>query len=266
MKFICLKTWYPCYEGEGDTTPPTDTPKTDPVVNDPPEDMFTQEQVNRFMKEQKDKLQSQSKAVIDELEGIKATAGLNESERKSLEERIISMKKQMLTKEELIKEEREKVEREKTEQVNALTEDRDSWKSKYDISTIKRAINDAAGTHKAFNPKQIEALLSPNTHLVEDTGEDGKVTGDYSPRVNFQTTDADGAPVMLDLSVAEAVKKMAEMSDYFNLFETAATSGLGTTNGQGFGDKVTDAVMLAQTNPEKYRKLRAEGKISVSEL
>ena len=85
--------------------------------------------------------------------------------------------------------------------------------------------------------------------------EDGKPTGDYEPRVAFPDKDKDNKPLTLDLTVAEAVKRMKELEKYGNLFEGGKKSGLGGTGSQTKGSNV-DISEVAKKDPAKYRELR----------
>ena len=78
-------------------------------------------------------------------------------------------------------------------------------------------------------------------------------------KVEFSDTDKEGKPVTLDLTIAEAVKRMSEMDEYANLFKSEGTGGVGGVN-RG-SSKPLDAKKIAATDPALYRKLRAEGKI-----
>jgi len=220
---------------------------------------FTQEDLNRVLAEEKRKHQQNTRKALEELEAIKAKATLTDSERQELEVRLENMKNELLTKEELAKKDQEKITRKYTEETTKLTTERDAWQQRFTDSTIQRSLTDAAVVSKAYNPRQIVAILQPDTRLVEALDAEGKPTGDLIAKVEFSDVDKDGKSVTLDLTVAEAVKRMSEMDEYSNLFKAEGTGGVGGSN-NARGGKPLDVKKIA-SDPALYRKLRAEGKI-----
>jgi hypothetical protein len=220
--------------------------------------VFTQEEVNRILAEDKRKHQTTLQKTLDELNLVKSKANLTDTERHELDSRIETLQNTLKTKEELAKSEIEKLTKKHGKVVDDLTLDRDSWKSKYTDSTIVRSITDAAVVTEAFSPEQIVAILKPKTQLAEALDEDGKPTGNLVPKVSFDTKDKDGKTVTLNLSPSDAVKKMSEEERYFNLFKGKGAGGLGGTNKGKVGEG--DIKKLAQ-DPSAYRKARAEGKL-----
>lgn len=221
---------------------------------------FTQEDMNRVLADEKRKHQANTRKALEELEAIKAKATLTDQERQDLEGRVENMKNELLTKEELAKKEQDKITRKYTEETTKLTGERDAWQQRFTNSTIQRSITDASVVTKAFNPRQIVAILQPDTRLVEALDADGKPTGELIAKVEFSDVDKDGKPVTLDLTIEEAVKRMSEMDEYANLFRTEGVGGVGSTN-SGKSGKPLDVKKIAATDPALYRKLRAEGKI-----
>jgi hypothetical protein len=188
---------------------------------------FTQEQVNAIMKKEKETYQKQKKTLMQQLEDIKANKNLSDQEKTDLETQIEDLRKQTMTTEELAKEDKTKTLKAHKKEVDKITEESNLWKQRYTTSTIERSIVDASIESKAFHPEQIVALLTPKTRLVEELDESGKSTGQLIPKVEFETVDEDDKPVKLDLSPAEAVKKMTEEDKYANLFKSDRTSGFG---------------------------------------
>jgi len=221
---------------------------------------FTQEDMNRVLADEKRKHQANTRKALEELEAIKAKATLTDQERQELESRVETMRNELLTKEELAKKEQDKLSKKYSEDTTKLTAERDAWQQRFTDSTIQRSITDAAVTSKAYSPKQIVAILQPDTRLVESLDAEGHPTGEMIAKVEFSDVDKDGKPVTLDLTIAEAVKRMSEMDEYANLFKTDGVGGVGGTN-NARGTKSLDVKKIAATDPALYRKLRAEGKI-----
>ena len=130
--------------------------------------VFSQGEVNRMLADDRRKHKAQTEKAIGELEALKTKASLTETERKDLESRIDTMKSELLTKEQLAKKEKDRLEKLHKKDVETLTSERDTWKTKYTTSTIKRAITDEAVTAKAFVPEQIIAMLYPDTRLLKN--------------------------------------------------------------------------------------------------
>ncbi len=242
------------YEGEVDP-PVIDPPATDPppsVDDDKPK--FTQRQLNDIIAKEKGKHQKATETQVKELEKIKASKGLTEQEKKALETRIEDLNNSMLTKEQLAAKEREKLQGEHKQKLDTVATERDFYRGLYQKSTITRSISDEATVAEAFNPRQVVALLEGKTRLVEALDGDGHpIPGEFVVRVKMEDVDKEGKPTTLDMTVAEALKRMKDRVDeYGNLFKSGVAGGLGGTSGKG-GSKEFDP---SKATPEEYRKWR----------
>jgi len=200
-----------------------------------------------------------AKRVMAELEAHKARTDLTDSQRKDLELRYDNIQKELMTKEQLFEQEKKKKDREYTESVETLTAERDTWKSKFEDSSIIRDLNDASSANDAFDGGTIAAILRPNTILIESQGEDGTPTGKYKTQVKFTDPEGkDGKPTELLLTASEAVKRMTELDSYQFLFKGRGTGGTGLNNGAS--GKKPDIEKLAG-DTEAFRKARKEGRI-----
>jgi len=216
---------------------------------------FTQEQVNTFVATEKRKTQESQTKLMDQLEEYKTVAKLTTDEKATLENQIEELRTKTMTVEERARQTKEKEDvKHKDEKAN-LEADRDSWKTQYTESTIANAITQAAVANKAIVPQQVIAMLRPTTRLAE-VMEDNKIVG-HEPRTMFNDVDKENKPVVLDLTVAEAVKRMTEVEQFGNLFAGNIAGGLG---GKGGRKKAadTDIVKIAREDPAQYRKLRKE--------
>jgi len=278
------KVWYAVYEGDGDGSGAGDGGDGDGGTGDGGGDgsggtgggsggdgggsgggtnkNFSQEDLNRFLANEKRKWKQQQQKAIDELEALRAKANLTEEERQQYDDRIEQMKNELLTKEQLTQKEREKAEKAYKKELEKLTGERDNWKGRFTEATITRAITDAAVSNDAFVPGQIVAIVRPATQLAEELDAEGKPTGHLVPIVELKDKDKDGKPVTLKLSPKDAVKRMKEMDEYLNLFKGEGTGGLGGMN-RGGSAKQTDLKNLAK-DPAAYRKARKEGKVNFS--
>ena len=218
---------------------------------------YTQTEFDTHLANARKKYQAETRTAVDELNALRAKATLSAKERQELDTRITDLNTKLLTKEELADQEKSKLEKVHEQQVTTLTGERDSWQQKVTASTITRNITDAAVESDAFSPQQIVAVIGPNTRLDEVKDADGNSTGEFEVKVKFNDTDKEGKPVVLDLDVSAAVKRMKEMATYINLFKNNGTGGLGTPNRAGGNEP--DLAEIAK-DPEKWRKFR-EGNI-----
>jgi len=217
-----------------------------------------QEHINKLLAAEKREGQEKLKIKISEIETLTKKTNLTVKERKQLEERLKSVKTELMTKEELDDQARTKMVTEHREEVETLTTDRDSWRTRYSEATISRSLTDAAVTNDAISPEQIVSIVRQNTRLVEVIDKDGKTTDTYKPVVSIKVT-KDGEEKTLELSPTEAVKQMKEDERFYNLFKGDGTGGVNKNN-RGAPSN-TDIKELAK-NPEAYRKARNEGKIT----
>ena len=216
---------------------------------------FNQEQVNTMMAEERRKMQDKQRVLVSELETLKKSTSLSVKEKESLQKRIEDLQTQHMTAEEKARRAEESAEKKRAEEIGVLTDERNTWEVKHAKLVINTAIVGAASDNKAIQHEQITALIGPKTKLVEKLDEDGKPTGDYEPRVAFPDKDKDNKPLILDLTVSDAVKRMKELEQYGNLFEGGKKSGLGGTGSQTMGGNL-DIVEIAKKDPAKYRELR----------
>lgn len=223
---------------------------------------FTQEDVNQLVAAERRILETRSKNLLGELEALKTKSSLTAKEREDLETRLETTRQELMTKEELANEKLGKLQKQRDQELAALTGERDTWKTRHTQSMIQRSISDAAAAAEAFNARQLVALLAPDTHLVEDTDEDGKPTGEFSVMVKFQDVNKDGKPVKLDLPVNEAVKRLKEKSEYQNLFKGLGTGGTGSSN-KGGGKGSLSIAELAKNDPAEYARQRAAGTLKL---
>jgi hypothetical protein len=251
FNFILSRPWVVVHDD------PPAPPPAPPSPTDPPA-TFTQDQVNKFLAEERRKSAEKTKKALEELDLVKSKATLTDQERKDMESRIESLSNELLTKEELAKKEKETIAKKlETEKQQAIQE-RDGWQRRFIDSNISTALTQAAVEGKAYNPEQIIALLKPNTRMVEELGEDGKPTGNLIPKVKLTDMGKDGKQVTLELHPKDAVKRLRESDAFINLFNDDSNGGLGRFSKAAGGQ--LDIQELAK-DPAAYRKARAEGKV-----
>ncbi|GAI17610.1 unnamed protein product, partial [marine sediment metagenome] len=223
MKFLKSYSWI-CFDGEEDAAKAAAEAEAKAAAEvakkkDDETKTFSQDEVNAFLAKEKRKTQDTQKQLATQLQEYKRTAQLGGEERIELEKQIEDLQKQYMTVEERSRQASEKATKKHQKDVEDLGKEKDSWKNRYTRSTINSAIAQAAVANKAIVVEQIAAMLHPSAKLAEKLDEEGKPTGVYEPRVDFQDLDKDEKPVVLDLTIPEAVKRMTELPQYGNLFE-----------------------------------------------
>lgn len=222
--------------------------------------LFTQDQVNGFLKKDKDKLTAAHQKTLEELEAIKKRANLTSKEREELEAQIDATRKLLETKELTTEETISKLKKDHKKEFETVTGERDLWKNRYTTSTIENSLTKAAVENKAGNPNQVIALLQSTTRLVEDLDGKGKPTGELVPKVTWKDKDEKGKDITLELSPAEVVKRMTTMDEHLNLFMADGAGGTGQFRRQAPG--AVDVKELAK-DQAAYREARKAGTVQI---
>jgi len=216
-----------------------------------PNQVFTQDQVNKMLAEDRRKHKAQVDKHVAELEQLKKSKSLSDQERTNLTTKIEELQNSVLTKEQRAAKEKEKLEKDLKATTEQLTADRDQWKNRFHSSQIKQAITSEAAAHKAFDSDALIAILGPQTRLVEVLDESGQPTGDFVPKTKFKDVDKEKKEFVADLTVPEVVARMKEIPKYGYLFETTAQAGVGANTRPG-GRGVDPSEMT----PAQYREWR----------
>ncbi len=219
---------------------------------------FTQEDVNRFLADDKRKHQAALTNVEQKLKDALEDRNMTEATRKTLEENLAAVRGELRTKEEILTLEKKKVEETLTQKVADAEKKAVLWEGLFREKEIERSLQDAAVKNEAWSPDQIVILMRGKTALVEDIDEKtGKPKGTYAPKVRMPGVDPQtGEAVELVLSPDDAVKRMKELPDiYANLFKPNVVSGVGggtATGGAPGGGRVD----VRKLTPQQYRELR----------
>lgn len=237
-----------CFEGDDD--------KDNKDEKD--EKKFNQDDVNTILAKEKRRTQDVQKRLAEQLETAKKDAALSDDERNELSKQVDELQTKYMTVEELSKQAADKAKGQHDHAVKDLTTERDAWKQRYTTAMIDIEITQASIANKAVAAEQIAAMLRPTTRLTEKLGEDNKPNGLFESRVAFSDTDKDGKAITLDLTVADAVKRMSELPVHGNLFVNGKASGLGGSGNSGKRTDDTQLLEKAKNDPALYRKLRKE--------
>lgn len=216
---------------------------------------FTQDDVNRFLAEDRRKHKTQVEQTVAQLEELKTQKGLSEQQVLDLERRIENLNSTVQTAEEKAKQQLAKKEKEFKDSLDKTVVDRDQWRGFYTREVTNNQILQAAVAHKAVSTEQILEFLGPKTRLVEvlDPTDNKTVVG-YAPKVKFKDKNDKGEEIELDLTIEDTVKRMKDLPDRFgNLFNSGTTGGLGGTGSAGGGGA---GAGISLDDPAKYRSER----------
>lgn len=233
--------------------PGTGTGNNDPPVDDS-DKKYTKAELDRVVEQERKRAKDATQKTIQDLENLKRSNQLSETNRTALETKIQELNDSLLSKEELARKEKERLTTEHQTKLQQVQDQSTRWETLYKESTVRREILDAAVELSAFDPEQIEFMVRPNARVVEETDQDNNPTGKFVTKVRLPSTDKDGKPVTLDVSVKEAVKAMKDTPEkYGNLFKDLGTGGIG--GGQSNAPRGTlDVTKMSHAQYMQHRK------------
>jgi hypothetical protein len=241
VKFITGRPFYAVFEGEGgagagdgsgDGSGDKGAAGAGGTGNEPPK-TFTQDQVNTFMKKEKEKATQERERLAKQLEDLGNKAKMSDEQRQTLENQIEELRTSNLTTEEKAKRSADKLKAEYDGKLTTVESESKKWQDRHNQLQIGYEINGAALKHEVL-PQAIpfvESYLKPSTRLVEIDGEDGKGTGIFAAKVKLATKNKEGQNVTLDFTVDEALKAMKDDPDTFGHLFKGAAGGTGASSG-----------------------------------
>lgn len=234
-------------EGSGNDTTTPNPPAT-----------YTKEQVDQLIAQETQKIKKQNDQTIAQLQTLQKSQSLTAKEKAELEDQINQLRAQTTSKEELARQEIERRQKQYDEERTGLTSERDHWRGQYEGYRLQTEILTAAAGANAYNPEQLVQLLLPKTKLVEQKEVVGGVEQTtYVPFVKFSDRDKDGKPVVLELSIGDAIKRMRELPEtYGNLFKSDAKGGTGLLNTGG--SPAGKSAIRPGMSQEEYMKIRGQ--------
>jgi hypothetical protein len=268
-----------CFEGEAPTPtftptppaspppPPTSThpalaPPVTPVTLPPPaEDQFTQDDVNKFLAEDRRKHQDKYKTLETSYQQILDDKTLASEQRVRIETELQDLQKSFRTKEQQA--EFDKKQQRNQYETDLATEKANSerWEGMYKNQVIRTSLQDAAIKGEAFNSNQIISLLEPMAQLRDEVTPDGATTGRLVPVIDFADIDeTTGDPTQTLRTPTEAVQRMKELTElYGNLFRANVVSGVGAGSATGGATPgKSGSVDVSKLTSAQYRELRAK--------
>jgi hypothetical protein len=236
-----------------------DPGKVTTTPRDGTDKVFTQEEVNKFLAEDRRKHQQRQQQLESALQAASNNQSLTQEERDAFKKQLEDSQKTFRSKEQQLEHERKEWEEKYKTDVEALKSTATTWEERFRTSTVERSLSEAA-REDSFRPEQVVALLRPMTKIVEQTNEAGEPTGELVPMVDLQDIDTKtGEPIITRRTPEEAVKRMKELPELWgNLFKSNVVSGIGSGSATGSGLPGTGAVDPKRLSPEQYMKLRKE--------
>ena len=258
------RPWCACFEGEDDDAKAAaDKAAADKAAADAAAaagKMFTQEDLNRILAEDRRKHQTQLKEQAEKLEAVLKNSQLTEQDRKVLQENLEAVKGQLRSAEAAAA--KEKQELEQAFQAKLVDSEKKSqiWEGLYRESMIQRSLQDAAVKGDAWQPGQIVTLMKPMTKLVACVDPTtNRPNGQYEVQIEMLDTDPKtGQQVMMNRTPEAAVARMKELPElYGNLFKSGVVSGIGSSSATGGlmpgqGGKID----VRKLTPQQYREIR----------
>jgi len=264
LKFYLSCAQVSCFDGEGagDGVPapvPVPVPAPAPAPIPAAGTRFTQDDVNRFLADDRRKHQTHLAQMEVKLQEVLNDKTMGEAARKALEENLSAIQGQLRTKEQQLALEKKQLEDVHGQRVVELEKKAQMWEVMFRDSTVERALQDAAIKNDAFNAEQIVVQLRAHTKLLEVVDEKtGKPIGKYRPMVEMNEVDPKtGEPVVMVRTPEEAVKRMKEMPEVWgNLFKSGVVSGIGSGTATGGQLPGGGRVDVRKLTPQQYRELR----------
>lgn len=249
------------FDNTGDPTPaeaPGETPGNSAAGE--VDKLFTQEDVNRFLAEDRRKHQAQLQKIESQYQELLKNQNLTEQERTRLVGALDDVQKQLRTKEQQLAYEKKQLEEQYQSRLSEAEKNAGRWEGLYKESMISRALQDAAVQHDAFRPDQVVSLLRPMTKLVEEIdSKTGKSTGALKPMIDFPDMNQDtGESFIGQLTPADALRRMKEIPEvYGNLFKSGVVSGIGANSATGgLTPGANGRVDVRKLTPQQYREIR----------
>lgn len=239
--------------GGGSGNPPPAPPAP------PANKTFTQADLDRFLAEDRRKHQAKQQTLAQELEQLRNSARLTEEEKTALTTRIEELQNHNLTVEQKLTRDLEKSQNDLKVTQDSLGKERDAWQQRYADLLVDQTINRAATEHKAYRNEQILGQLKPKSKVVPILGDDGKPSDKFQVVIKFDDVDVKTKqPVTLELSPADAVKRMTELPELFgNLFQSGVVQGVGKTRAGGTAGE-PDISKMTPAEYREYRKTRGK--------
>lgn len=151
--------------------------------------------------------------------------------------------------------EHEKVRKQATEEAN-------TWKSRYEKSTIKTDIMSSFGDAKLCSPEQAMILfqIEGGARLSEVVNGEGKPTGEFETRVTLMLEDKNGNPEQVEGTPKELFKRWIALERNSHHVMNTMSAGSGTRPAGGYkGGRINEEALMKLSPTERMKFAREQG-------
>lgn len=221
---------------------------------------FTQEDVNKFLAEDRRKHQEKYTKLEASFQSIMQNKGLADAERAKAAAELEDLQKSFRTREQQMEFDKKQAVAKYESELGEWKQKAGKWEVMYKDQVIETSLQSAAIGGDAFNASQIVGLLRPITELRPELDKEGRETGRLVPMIDFPDVDEKtGDPIKTLRTPQDAVKRMKDLPQQFgNLFKSNVVSGVGAGTAAGTGVPASGTVDARKLTPEQYRKIREE--------
>lgn len=214
--------------------------------------MIPQEVFNRKMAELRASSRKDTEALMKQFEQIQSRLNLSEKEKEDIAQSLEEVRTAGMTEKQKLEHQLLKLQDQLKTETSKWTQEAGTWKERFENTQLQTQIQDAVIANKGVDSEHFLALMRLWGTKVKEVTIDDKPTGKYEARVSFPDVDKDGNPVLLDLTVEDTVKRMAEMKRHQHLFHHGQTEGTGMQSGQFQAGKPGELPDFSKMTYEQY--------------
>lgn len=237
----------------------------DPAGDLDPNKTFTQQDVDRIIGDRLSKktkeielLRKQQESQLERLKTLEQSKNLTQQEKDELSHQINELETTLMSEKERAAKKQQQLQEKHQSELKKLLEERDSWRSHYEQSTIERNILDAANANEAESVNQMLLMLRPLTRLEPVMNENGEPTGQFQSVTSIIGLNEEGKEAQLELTTSEAIAKLKEDGLNKNLFRHSQSGGTGGRNGEPVHKGPSPPARESFSSQEDFQKAYAE--------
>jgi hypothetical protein len=191
------------------------------------------------------------------LEALEKEAGEGSQAKAELEK----LKLESMTAEERAQANAKKVIFEHEKKATIAIEEANTWKSRFERSTIKNDIMSSFGDVKLCNPGQTAVLFEHEgqAKISEIVDADGKPTGQFEARVALMLEDKNGKQERVEGSASELFKRWIQLERNSHHIMNTMAPGSGSRSGGGNRTGKSQDAIMKMTPVERMREARKQG-------
>lgn len=226
--------------------PVNQTPET--VVEQPtkmePNRTFTQDELNRFLAEEKRKFQKDRTDLANKLESLIQEKNYTAEQAAELNQQIEQLRTMHQSKEATLEEKHKREVTTLSERVKNFEKEAGTWKEQFEKQLLETTLVTAAKDANVKNVGVAVEYLRNKAKIIPvvDAITGKKQPGSFTVVLPWMHNDAKEGPTELPVSPSEYLRKMREDVEQFGFFfNSEQTGGLGAQGGNQSGSLNTDA-------------------------